>query len=172
MLSLYPVFITQVMIWRRFASTATSSFPPTISQLLVSPPPPSSRIQVHGWVKSIRRQRRLAFAIITDGSSQNGLQAVFSEPALAKRCLNSFFFVEWVPIADEESIIRLTNGASVQLSGRLTESPGPKQANELQVEEVVVLGECDPDVSIAFLYYPLFSILMTGCSVIQFRNRP
>jgi asparaginyl-tRNA synthetase len=41
----------------------------------------------------------------------------------------------------------LTNGASVRLGGRWTESPGPKQANELQVEEVHVYGECDPDVS-------------------------
>ena len=42
----------------------------------------------------------------------------------------------------------LTNGASVRLSGRLTDSPGPKQANELQVDEVVVWGKCDPDVRV------------------------
>jgi asparaginyl-tRNA synthetase len=65
---------------RRFAST----LPPTIRQLLTSPTSPSSSIQVNGWVKSIRRQKKVSFAAISDGSSALGLQAVFSDPSLAK----------------------------------------------------------------------------------------
>lgn len=44
-------------------------------------------------------------------------------------------------------LCRLTNGASVRLTGKLTESPGAGQDHELQVDAVEVLGECDPDVS-------------------------
>ncbi|OBZ67426.1 Asparagine--tRNA ligase [Grifola frondosa] len=40
---------------------------------------------------------------------------------------------------------RLTNGASVRLSGRLTDSIGAGQDKELQVESVEILGECDPE---------------------------
>lgn len=41
---------------------------------------------------------------------------------------------------------RLTNGASVRLTGVLTPSPGPGQESELLAEAVEVLGPCDPEV--------------------------
>jgi aspartyl/asparaginyl-tRNA synthetase len=37
----------------------------------------------------------------------------------------------------------LTTGASVKLTGRLVPSPGQEQQQELQVDQVEVLGECD-----------------------------
>ncbi|KAI0780982.1 asparaginyl-tRNA synthetase [Trametes elegans] len=113
------------MLVRRFLSSASASLPPTIRQLLALPPPPSAAaIQVNGWVKSIRRQKKVAFAVISDGSSEPGLQAVFTDVTLAKH---------------------LTNGASVRLLGTLADSPGAGQAKELQVSEAEVLGECDPE---------------------------
>ncbi|EIN08654.1 asparaginyl-tRNA synthetase [Punctularia strigosozonata HHB-11173 SS5] len=130
---------------RRLFSTATtapgfrSGLPPTIKQLLASPsipvgtgtPPAAAaaaaeNVQVHGWIKSVRRQKRVAFAVVSDGSSARGLQAVFRDPELAKP---------------------LTNGASVRLTGRLVESLGKGQDRELQVDGVDVIGECDPEVS-------------------------
>ncbi|CAL1699818.1 unnamed protein product [Somion occarium] len=111
------------MIFRRFAST--SSLPPTIRQLfqtdLVSFK--SKRVQINGWVKSIRRQKRIAFAVISDGSSPQSLQAVFTDVTLAKS---------------------LTNGSCVRLSGVLSDSVGPEQDREVQVDAVEYLGECDP----------------------------
>ncbi|KII84260.1 hypothetical protein PLICRDRAFT_46113 [Plicaturopsis crispa FD-325 SS-3] len=109
------------MFFRRFASTST--LPPTIRQLLSSPGT-AKDIQVNGWVKSIRRQKKVSFAVITDGSSAQGLQAVLSDASLSKQ---------------------LTNGTSVRLSGRLTESRGPGQDHELQVDSLEVLGECHPE---------------------------
>ncbi|KAI0922305.1 hypothetical protein AcW1_003957 [Taiwanofungus camphoratus] len=107
---------------RRFLST--SSLPPTIRQLLSArvqkqggPP-----VQVNGWVKSVRLQKNIAFAVISDGTSDRGLQAVFKDVDLAKR---------------------LANGVSVRLCGRLSDSPGRGQDKELQVDSVEVLGECD-----------------------------
>lgn len=65
--------------------------PPTIAQLLSSHRPSSSAlVTVNAHVKSIRRQKRVAFAQLTDGTTANGLQAVFGDAALAKR-LPSFF---------------------------------------------------------------------------------
>ncbi|KAI0374848.1 asparaginyl-tRNA synthetase [Pilatotrama ljubarskyi] len=114
------------MLVRRFLSSTAraASLPPTIRQLLASPPPSAAELQVNGWVKSIRRQKKVAFAVISDGSSEPGLQAVFTDVTLAKH---------------------LTNGASVRLRGTLTDSPGAGQAKELQVSEAEVLGGCDPE---------------------------
>ena len=54
--------------------------PPTIRQLLRSPLPSnlpkSTTTTVSGWIKSIRKQKNISFAVITDGSSTKGLQAV------------------------------------------------------------------------------------------------
>ncbi|TDL18793.1 asparaginyl-tRNA synthetase [Rickenella mellea] len=99
--------------------------PPTIRQLL-SPQYPTAnlKIEVNGWVKSVRRQKNVAFAVISDGSSREGLQAVLTDRTMASK---------------------LVNGASVRLLGQLSRSPGPAQEKELQVTEVEVLGECDPD---------------------------
>lgn len=77
------------MLARRFLSSASSSLAPTIRQLLASPPPlpAAASVTVNGWVKSIRRQKKVAFAVISDGSSDAGLQAVFTNVNLAERCV-------------------------------------------------------------------------------------
>lgn len=41
---------------------------------------------------------------------------------------------------------RITNGTSVLLRGNIVKSPGAGQDKELHVEEVEILGACDPDV--------------------------
>ncbi|TCD65382.1 asparaginyl-tRNA synthetase [Steccherinum ochraceum] len=116
------------MFFRRLLSTSSSPLPPTIRQLLASKTtsaaaPPS--VQVNGWIKSIRKQAKVAFAVISDGSSPQTLQAVFTKDALT-------------------ATKTLTNGACVRLSGRLVESIGKGQNVELQVEKVECLGECNP----------------------------
>lgn len=64
--------------------------PPTIKSLLKNPLPSTSsltvpHVQVNGWIKSIRRQKRVAFAVISDGSNTTGLQAVFNNVEQTKR---------------------------------------------------------------------------------------
>lgn len=56
------------------------AFPPTIRQLL-APGYAGERsgIQVNGWIKSVRRQKNVEFAVVSDGSSTSGLQAVFKK---------------------------------------------------------------------------------------------
>lgn len=73
------------MLLKRFASSLHSSakvgpfrLPPTIKQILASPVQPEEElVTVSGWIKSIRRQKNVSFAVLTDGSSPQGLQAVF-----------------------------------------------------------------------------------------------
>ena len=121
-----------------------SLLPPTIRQLL-SVPTTDARVQVNGWVKSIRRQKNIAFAVISDGSSARPLQAVIRDVSLAKAyaciCSRLLCCTEGPSCSR-----RLTNGASVRLGGVLADSPGKGQDKELRVEEVEILGACDPAV--------------------------
>lgn len=46
----------------------------------------------------------------------------------------------------------LANGVSICLTGKLAESPGREQEKELQVENIQILGECDPKVCSALTF--------------------
>jgi hypothetical protein len=50
---------------------------------LLSDPKPDEHVTVNGWVRSVRKQKRVSFAEIDDGSTVNGLQAVL-RPEQAK----------------------------------------------------------------------------------------
>ena len=66
------------MFFRRFVSTASRRLPPTIHQLLAQEPEPQTVLSVTGHIKSVRKQKRVAFAAVNDGSCPEGLQAVLS----------------------------------------------------------------------------------------------
>ncbi|KAG0706893.1 hypothetical protein DFH29DRAFT_898861, partial [Suillus ampliporus] len=112
------------MLLRRFASTST--LPPTIRQVLSSlqVTGQDTKVQLNGWIKSVRRQKNVTFAVINDGSCASGLQAV---------------------LKSDTTPHNLTNGASVRICGNLVQSLGRRQSYELQVEAVDVLGECNPE---------------------------
>src|ERR1700728_121204 len=65
--------------------------PPTIRQLLSPYYNAPSTIEVTGWIKSVRRQKRVSFAVVSDGSSSPGIQAVFNDPRMTKWCAFSSF---------------------------------------------------------------------------------
>ncbi|KIJ38891.1 hypothetical protein M422DRAFT_258298 [Sphaerobolus stellatus SS14] len=117
----------------RRSFTSLSTLPSTIKDVLSKPPPDengyTSPSTVYGWVKSVRRQKKVSFAVINDGTTLKGLQAVFLHPNGEQNT----------------SLRNLVTGASVRLTGRLIESPGKGQERELQVEDVQILGECDPE---------------------------
>ncbi|KAH7087921.1 asparaginyl-tRNA synthetase [Auriculariales sp. MPI-PUGE-AT-0066] len=116
---------------------STLRLAPTIAQLFAQPLADSTSsaastsasvasddVTVQGWIRSVRRQKRFAFAVVGDGTTDAGLQAVMSDPTLADK---------------------LTTGSSVQLIGKLVASPGKGQDRELQVDSVVLVGESDPE---------------------------
>jgi asparaginyl-tRNA synthetase len=121
----------------------------TIRQVLASNSN-GETVHVHGWVKSVRLQKRIAFAMIHDGTTQKGLQVVFRNPTDAKVSVCSPCYAR--THTDGFFLISLTNGASVSLKGVLTPSPGPGQNKELVAEAVEVLGACDPEVHRSLTY--------------------
>ncbi|KAJ3852446.1 asparaginyl-tRNA synthetase [Lentinula lateritia] len=123
------------------APAVVGRLPKTIKQLLEqgssSTPPLTS---ITGHVRSIRRQKRCTFALIEDGSTSTGLQAVFKHGAQREDAGTTTTMVE--------KLRQLTFGAAVNVTGRLVESTGPGQDVELVVEGVDgvdVVGKCDPD---------------------------
>ncbi|KAK8243757.1 mitochondrial carrier domain-containing protein [Phyllosticta capitalensis] len=115
----------------RLVSTSSRS---TIARLLNTAPSSSSLAQhssipvagetvsVNGWVRSVRKQKRIAFAAVGDGSSLAPLQVVMS-PELATG---------------------LSTGVGVAITGQWQPSPpGKQQAQELHAQQVRVLGEND-----------------------------
>ena len=77
-----------------------------------------SQINIRGLVRSVRKQKKHAFAVITDGSTVGGLQAVMTP----------------------EQATNITNGTYVDLVGTWEKSLGAGQSYELQVEEIKNVG--------------------------------
>ncbi|KAF1830562.1 mitochondrial carrier [Decorospora gaudefroyi] len=104
--------------------------PANIAELLrPSPlPSPSQRVpqagetlRINGYVRTVRKQKRVAFAALGDGSTLQTVQAVLA-PQLAEG---------------------LSTGVAVTVTGQWTPSPGQGQSHELQVNHVRILGEND-----------------------------
>ena len=82
-------------------------------------------VTLNGFVRSVRKQKRVAFAAIGDGSSLNAVQAVLT-PAQAGQ---------------------LSTGAALRISGKWQPSPsGKEQSHELVASDVQVLGDNDAEV--------------------------
>jgi asparaginyl-tRNA synthetase len=82
-------------------------------------------IVVKGWVRAFRSNR---FIQLNDGSTINNLQAVVD--------FENF----------EEAILKkITTASALGLTGVLVESQGAGQAIELQVSEIEIIGEANPD---------------------------
>ncbi|MBT8324219.1 MAG: asparagine--tRNA ligase [Winogradskyella sp.] len=96
----------------------------SIAQLLKENSP-LEQITLKGWVRTFRANR---FIALNDGSTINNIQCVVNfedfEDALLKR---------------------ITTGAAIEVSGELVESQGKGQALEIQVSELNILGDSDPE---------------------------
>lgn len=85
----------------------------------------SSPVRVAGLVRSVRKQKKLAFAHLSDGSTYAPIQAVLQP----------------------EDAHELHNGAYAELEGIWQDSPGGKQAQEMNVHKVLAVGPSDVDAS-------------------------
>jgi asparaginyl-tRNA synthetase len=83
---------------------------------------------VCGWVRSRRESKGFAFLVLNDGSTQETLQLVINGEAPAFQQLH-----------------RCNTGTAVQAKGVLKTSPAKGQRFELEVSEVEVFGEADPE---------------------------
>ena len=85
-------------------------------------------VTVCGWVRSRRESKGFAFLVLNDGSTQETLQLVISGEAPAFQQLH-----------------RCNTGTAVQAKGVLKPSPAKGQKFELEVSDVEVFGEADPE---------------------------
>jgi asparaginyl-tRNA synthetase len=92
---------------------------------LLSDPKLLQEVQVSGWVRTFRSNR---FIALNDGSTLQNLQCVVDFETMK-----------------EEDLKRITTGAALQLRGTLVESQGGGQKVEVQVKELEILGEANPE---------------------------
>jgi asparaginyl-tRNA synthetase len=85
-------------------------------------------IQVNGWVQTTRTQKDMSFIKINDGSYAEGIQVV---------------------VDSSVNDTKYSIGMSLQIDGILIKSPAAGQLFELQSNNIVVVGNCDPTI------YPL-----------------
>uniref|UniRef100_A0A3Q3VWR2 asparagine--tRNA ligase n=1 Tax=Mola mola TaxID=94237 RepID=A0A3Q3VWR2_MOLML len=78
-----------------------------------------ANVQVQGWVRSVRPQKKNLFLHVNDGSTLQPLQIVASSGLL-------------------------TFGCAVEVTGTLKQSPHQKQLVELEADQILVVGECNP----------------------------
>merc|ERR1719428_1661813 len=88
-------------------------------------------VLVKGWVRTVRKQKTLAFVEVNDGSNLGGIQCVLS--------------FDQIDTKTKDEINRLTTGCSVHIIGPLVESQGGKQNIELSATSLRVIGECPAD---------------------------
>ncbi|KJE88777.1 asparaginyl-tRNA synthetase [Capsaspora owczarzaki ATCC 30864] len=78
-------------------------------------------VVVSGWVRSVRAQKSVSFAELSDGSTLKSIQIVL-KPGQEKD---------------------IATGACIKVTGKLVASPGQGQALEIDASEIVVLGTSD-----------------------------
>ena len=88
----------------------------------------SKKIQISGWVRTIRDSKTFGFIELNDGSFFKNLQIVFDESLVN--------FVE---------VVKLNTGSAIVVQGELVESPGAKQPFELKAHQVEIAGQADPE---------------------------
>jgi len=93
--------------------------------------PTETDVLIQGWIRTVRKQKTVAFIQVNDGSNLAGLQCVVALDA--------------DNVALKETIDQLTTGAAVELIGRLVPSQGGNQAVELAATSVTLVGECPAD---------------------------
>jgi len=92
---------------------------------LLAQNPSGEIVEVKGWVRTFRNDR---FIALNDGSCLKNIQCVI-DPGKTP----------------EEIRKRITTGAAVHITGRLTESLGKGQKVEIQVDFLEILGDSDPE---------------------------
>ncbi len=96
----------------------------TVSELL-SQKITNPEVDIKGWVRTFRANR---FIALNDGSTLNNIQ-----------CVVDF------ENTDESILKRITTGAAVHIKGDLVESLGKGQSVEINVTQIEILGDSDPE---------------------------
>ncbi|MBU4485835.1 MAG: asparagine--tRNA ligase, partial [Candidatus Delongbacteria bacterium] len=87
-----------------------------------------SKVSVSGWVRTLRTSKSFGFIELNDGTHFKNIQIVFDEN---------------IPNFDELS--KISTGSSLNVNGKLIQSPGDKQPFEISAESIEIFGLCDQD---------------------------
>lgn len=85
-------------------------------------------LTVCGWVRTKRESKGFAFLVVSDGSTQDTLQLLINSETPAF-----------------QELYRCSTGSAIQATGVLRESPAKGQKFELEVSELKVFGEAEPE---------------------------
>jgi len=91
--------------------------------------PENQQIACSGWIRTKRDSKEHCFLALNDGSTIKNIQII------ADKTGNNI-----QPVLD-----RITTGASIEVSGRLVESPGKEQSVEILSDSIEILGEAPSD---------------------------
>lgn len=109
---------------------------PTLIKDLLSQKPESQKVTVCGWVRTVRDSKNLVFIQVNDGSCFANIQLTFDRNAPgANANVNNI----------EEELKKLNTGSSVRAEGILVASPASGQAVEVTLENIKMLGACNPE---------------------------
>ena len=90
---------------------------------LLSAEAASQEVTVMGWVRTFRNNQ---FIALNDGSTNQNLQVVAT-----------------LGLLNEETLKRITTGASLKVVGELVASLGKGQTVELKAGSIEILGDCE-----------------------------
>jgi asparaginyl-tRNA synthetase len=88
----------------------------------------NKRIQVSGWVRTVRSSKKFGFIELNDGTFFSNLQIVYDEM-----------------LANFLEVAKLITGSAIVAAGELVESPGAKQPFELKADRIKIEGPSAPD---------------------------
>lgn len=118
--SLFSVNAATKILYRR--SHTAGLMPWRVSDIL-SKATPGQDLVIKGWVRTVRQQKQHAFVELSDGSHQTPLQIV-ATPELVKGA---------------------STGCSIEVEGKIVESPAGKQKLEMVASRLNIIGACDPE---------------------------
>ena len=104
---------------------------PTIKQLL-SMEAVGQPVTIRGWVRTKRETKQAVFLEVNDGSCLSNIQCVLDSFLRQNQSTN-------------ESILRLSTGASVEIIGELVPSPAKGQRVEVKCQQLKLIGEAPPE---------------------------
>lgn len=88
----------------------------------------NKEVELFGWVRKIRDQKKFGFIELNDGSFFKGVQVVFEED-----------------LENYEEISRLSISSSIKIKGTLIESQGAGQALEIKAEKIEIFQKANLD---------------------------
>ena len=92
---------------------------------LLSTGKPGQQVTVMGWVRTFRNNQ---FIALNDGSTNHNLQVVVA-----------------LGLLNDDTLKRITTGASLKVSGEVVESVGKGQTIEVKAETLEILGDSDAE---------------------------